>query len=212
MILTERRSPHQPGESDSPSPSPLWGWQRQLKVVVRQNKYLMQIEGDTSMITLNLSFLFSVFFFVPPPFFNRHNGKGSHNPSRQKSHGPACSDHRESEKQAQWPRRRHIQVQLLSPGEWLWSMLFVAANTWGQHFTKKLLHDYRLHSQLRLWVFIWVACLATWLPACPTGWSVVLSSHAHHIAAHCQLTDHPHVRLPRVTVTTHRQDSKWATA
>lgn len=67
MILTERRSPHQPGESDSPSPSPLWGWQRQLKVVVRQNKYLMQIEGDTSMITLNLSFLFSVFFFVPPP-------------------------------------------------------------------------------------------------------------------------------------------------
>lgn len=114
MILTEQRSPHQPGESDSPSPSPLWGWQRQLKVVVRQNKYLMQIEGDTSMITLNLSFLFSVFFFVPPPFFNRHNGKGSHNPSRQKSHGPACSDHRESEKQAQWPRRRHIQVQLLS--------------------------------------------------------------------------------------------------
>lgn len=163
MILTERRSPHQPGESDSPSPSPLWGWQRQLKVVVRQNKYLMQIEGDTSMITLNLSFLFSVFFFVPPPFFNRHNGKGSHNPSRQKSHGPACSDHRESEKQAQWPRRRHIQVQLLSPGEWLWSMLFVAANTWGQHFTKKLLHDYRLHSQLRLWVFIWVACLPDWL-------------------------------------------------
>ena len=29
-------------------------------------------------------------------------------------------------------------------------LLFPAVVTWGQHFTKKPPHDYRLHSQLRL--------------------------------------------------------------
>lgn len=37
----------------------------------------MQIEGDTSMITLNLSFLFSVFFFVPPLSLTGTMGKGA---------------------------------------------------------------------------------------------------------------------------------------
>ena len=163
---------------------------------------------------------------VFPPFmfllrFNRHDGEGSHHPSRQKSRGPGCADLWESEKQAQWPRRRLFQVHQHSRRATVERLLFPAAVTWGQHFTKMPPHDYRLHSQLRLWVFIPVACLATWLPACPAArlvdrWSSLpflslsLSLCAHHIATRCQPIDHPHDRPPCVSVTTHRQDHKWA--
>lgn len=81
---------------------------------------MTQIERDTSVMTLFL-FLFAfmffsfLFFLFPVLLLYRHNGQGNHHPSRQKSRGRGCADPRESEKQAQRPRRRLFQVHLTRP-------------------------------------------------------------------------------------------------
>lgn len=66
------------------------------------------------------------------------------------------------------------------------------------------------YTQLRLWVFIWAGCPATWLPAWPTGWLVVLSFCAHLRATRSLPIDHPHTCPPCVSVTCHWQCCKWA--
>lgn len=157
--------------------------------------------GDVSMIALLLSLILERF----PPYFiclllNRRNGKRSHHPNRQESHGPACSDLRESEKQAQRPRGRLLQVQLLSSRLAVKRMHFQAATTWGQHFTKKSTRDYRLHSQLNLWVFYTVARLATWLPAFLPVWLICGPSLCAPTSPPAN-TSPPHSHPPCVSVS-----------
>lgn len=110
----------------------------------------MQIEEDTSMITLLLSFLFSVFFFVFSPLsLTGTMGKGAIIQAGKSPMGLPVQISGNQKNKLNDPGGGSFRYNS-SRQETVEHMSFPAAITWGQHFTKKLLHDYRLHSQLRL--------------------------------------------------------------
>lgn len=152
----------------------------------------------------------------------RHSGEGTHHASGQKRSGRGHAASWESKEQAQRPRRRRrlLQVPLARSGG-LQSHVEPRGGSISPRSLPKLTRRHtlvhRLHSQLRLPVFIPVGHLAGWLPVrLLSGWLLDLqcplpSPHCHPLpllhTRPCRPTDHPGVALLLpISVTSYRQD------